>query len=197
MKEVFYEESARIQNEKSASIKYYTFKTLSIIFYVMAGFYLFIFFNFTLIDETFLQNLLLNIVFILVPLALLIVSGIVFWRFKNKFYVDFDYTFVTGSIRIAQVIKNYKRKLIYNFDASAIEKMGKYGSETYAQYEKMPGIKKKFLTLNYTASEGKEFYYLVVNVDDNKNLLILECTELLMATILKFCNKSILEKDFK
>ena len=197
MKEVFYEESAHIQNEKSASVKYYVFKTLSIIFFVMAGFYVFIFFNFTPIDETFTQNLLLNIIFIIVPLALLIVSGIVFWRFKNKFYVDFDYTFVTGSIRISQVIKNFKRKLVYNFETSAIEKMGKYGSDTYNQYDKMPGIKKKFLTLNYTADEGKDFYYLVVNIDETKNLLVLECTELFMATVLKFSNKTILEKDFK
>ena len=197
MKEFFYEESARIQNEKSASVKYYVFKTLSIIFFVLAGFYLFIFFNFTPIDEAFTQNLLLNIVFIVVPFALLIVSGVVFWRFKNKFYIDYDYTFVSGSIRVAKVIKNFKRKLVFNFDTSAIEKMGKYGSEAYNQYEKSPGIKKHFLTLNYTAGEGKEFYYLVVNVDDNKNLLVLECTELFMATILKFSNKTILEKDFK
>jgi hypothetical protein len=197
VKEFFYEESARIQNEKSASVKYYVFKTLSIIFYVFAGFYLFIFFNFVPIDDTFKNNILLNIIFMVVPLALFIVSGIIFGRFKNKFYIDYDYTFVSGSIRVAKVIKNYKRKLVFNFDTSAIEKMGKYGSETYNQYEKSPGIKKHFLTLNYTASEGKEFYYLVVNVDDNKNLLVLECTELFMATILKYSNKTILEKDFK
>lgn len=198
MKEIFYEESAKIQNEKSAKIKYYTFKIVSITFYVMMGFWFFIFFNFTPVEEFTKGNIVVNIIMILLPLVFLFFSGFLFGKIKNKFYVDYDYAFVSGSVRIAKVIKNIKRKPVIKFDISAIEKMGKYGSETYAQYEKTPGIKKSILTSNMTPADGKDFYYLVVNVDETKNLLLMECSETFMVTILKYGNnKMILEKDFK
>ena len=59
------------------------------------------------------------------------------------------------------------------------------------------GIKKLILTSNYTATDGKEFYYLVVNVEGDKKLLVMECSETFMVNILKFANKSIIEEDFK
>lgn len=198
MKEIFYEESAKIQNEKSAKIKYYTFKVISIVFYVMMVFWFFIFFNFTPVEEFTKGNIVINIIMILLPLVFLFFSGFMFGKMKNRFYVDYDYVFVSGSIRIAKVIKNIKRKPVMQFDISAIEKMGKYGSDTYTQYEKMPSIKKYILTSNTTPVDDKDFYYLVVNVDETKNLLLMECSETFMATILKYGNnKMILEKDFK
>ncbi len=190
MKEIFYEESAKVQNEKSAKTKYYIFKTISIISYVMTVLLGIIFLLTTPLKP-------LNIVISIVPVILFLFSGILLGKFKNRFYVDYDYTFVTGSIRVAKVIKNVKRKLVLKFDVSNIEKLGKYGSETYISYEKMPGVKRKILTLNNTPADEKDFYYLVVNVDETKYLLVFECTEMFMATILKFGNKLILEKDYK
>lgn len=42
---------------------------------------------------------------VLIPVALFCFSGIVLGRMKNKMYVDYDYTFVTGSVRVSKVIK--------------------------------------------------------------------------------------------
>jgi hypothetical protein len=61
----------------------------------------------------------------------------------------------------------------------------------------MPGVSKVFLTSNVVASEGKDFYYLLVNTDLGKKLLVFECTELFMVNVLKFSNRSILEEDYK
>lgn len=192
MKEIFYEESSIIQNEKAANTKYYIFKTLSILSYVfMTIWLLMVFIAFDLSG-----NIVLNIIFIAVPFILLLVSGILFGRFKNKFYIDYDYTFVTGSIRVARVIKNIKRKFMIKFEASSIEKIGKYGSNTYNKYEIMPGVTKMIFTSNYAATEGKDFYYIVTNVDGDKKLMIFECTELFIVNILKFSNKTVLEEEF-
>ena len=60
----------------------------------------------------------------------------------------------------------------------------------------MQGISKLILTSNYTASEGKDFYYIVANVDGDKKLLVLECTEMLIVNILKFSSKTILDEDY-
>jgi len=192
MKEVFYEESSRIQNGKSASTKYYIFKSLSIASYVLMVLWL----MFIFIAPILTGNTLFDVIFILVPFVLFLTSGIIFGRIKNRFYIDFDYTFVTGSVRVAKVIKNIKRKFILKFEASDIERIGKYGSGTFEKYSSMPGVKKYIFTLNYTADEGKEFYYIVANIDGEKKLMVFECTELFIVHILKFAHRSVLEEEF-
>ncbi len=203
MREIFYEESSKIQKEKSASRKYTICKVISIIFYVISVIYLFLTIDqLPAIIKSFQENsgalfIIFNILYLIVPFLLLFFSGFFLGKLKNKLYVDYDYTFVSGSVRISKVIKNVKRKFVIKFEYDAIERIGKYGSDTYNNYEKMPGIKKEILTSNVEPSEGKDFYYIVVNHEDNKKLLILECTELFIVNILKFANKLVIEKDFK
>lgn len=192
MKEVFYEESAVVSNAGVAKAKYNIFKGVSIASYVLMVIWISIIF----LTMDLSQNLILNLIFYLVPLVLFFLSGFLFGRFKNKLYVDYDYTFVTGSIRIAKVIKNIKRKFVLKFDASNIEKIGKYDSGTFNKYYSMPGVTKYTFTSNITADEGKEFYYIVANVDGDKKLMIFECTETFIVHILKFANKSVLEEEF-
>ena len=194
MQEVFYEEAAIIQDEKAAKIKYNVFKGLSIFSYVlMAVWIIVVFYGF----EFGKGSILLNIIFALIPLGVFFASGFVLGRMKNKFYVDYDYTVVSGSVRFAKVIKNIKRRFIDKFECSDIEKLGKYGSDTYNKYEMAPGIIKQVLTSNMSPCEGKDFYYLVVNVSGFKKLYVLECSETFMVNILKFAKKTIVEEDFK
>ena len=142
MKEIFYEESSVVQNVKSANVKYNIFRTISIVSYVLMTLWILIIF-FTLNLKA---NWILNLIFYLIPLILFFLSGFLFGRFKNKSYMDYDYTFVTGSIRVAKVIKNIKRKFIIKFDAKDIEKIGKYDSGTYQKYLSMPGVVKMIFT---------------------------------------------------
>lgn len=194
MQEVFYEETALIQNEKRAKIKYRIFKVLSIISYVLAALWaIIVYYGYSLENVNFLSVFIQ----IILPLAMFIVSGIMLGKYKNKMYVDYDYTFVTGSIRISKVINQIKRKGVIKFDTKDIIQLGKYGSESFEKIQASPGIKKLVLTSNVEAGEGKEFFYLLVNKDNEKKLLIFECTEKFMATVLKFSNKTILEKDYK
>lgn len=192
MQEIFYEESAKIQEETSAARKYYIAKVFMVISYVLAVIWGIFCLTFLIID---LKNILLSLIISLIPLALFIVSGIVLGKFKDKFYVDYDYTFVSGSIRFSKVIKNIKRKHIINFDTSDIEKIGLYGSELYEKYSKMPDIKTKILTSNSTPSEGKDFYYIVANVGGDKYVFIVECSELFIVNILKFTNRTVLDQE--
>ena len=194
MQEIFYEESARTQNEKSASRKYYIFKSISIISYIFMVLWIILVFTAFPFGQ---GNIFINILIVLVPCILFFLSGFLLGKFKNKFYVDYDYTFVTGSIRIAKVIKNIKRSFVIKFETSAIEKLGKYASDTYEKYSAMPGVTKLILTSNVTPDVGKDFYYLVINIDGNKKLLIMECTETFMVHVLRYSNKAVLEEDFK
>lgn len=193
MQEIFYEESAVVQNEKSATRKYNILKTLSVISYVFMVIWIIFAFNFFPLDNF---NFVVFLIEVLIPVAMFCASGILLGRMKNKTYVDYDYTFVTGSVRVSKVIKQIKRKGVISFNTSQILQLGKYGSASCEKLEKTPDVKTLILTSNVSPAEGKDFYYLYVNDVTNK-LLIFECTETFMANVLRYSNKMILEKDFK
>ena len=193
MQEIFYEESSNQRDVGSGKTKYYIFKVLSIISYIFVGLWALMFFIFF----EFKGNILLNLVIALIPFAMFLASGILLGRFKDRFYVDYDYTFITGTIRFSKVIKNIKRKHIVSFETSDIEKIGKYGSETFNRYSLMPGIKSVVLTSNSIADEKKEFYYIVANVNGEKKIYILECTETFIVNVLKFSKRSVLDEALK
>lgn len=193
MQELFYEESAKTINGRSAKTKYYIFKVLSIISYVMFGVWLFLLIMLYPFTGS-AGQIILEIVIALLPAAIFLVSGILLGKFKDKFYVDYDYTIISGSIRFSKVIKEIKRKHIVSFEASEIEKIGKYGSELFEKYSRMPDVKTVILTSNITPEEKKEFYYLVVNKDGEKKMYVLECTETFIVNILKFAKRTVLDE---
>ncbi|MBE7081021.1 MAG: hypothetical protein E7372_00485 [Clostridiales bacterium] len=193
MQEVFYEETATIQNQEKAAKKYNFFKLISRICYILFTLYAIILFLFFGPDP---NGAIFSIIFSFLPLVIFLVTAILCGRYKNTLYVEYDYTFISGSIRIAKVVKDYRRKTVINFDTYNIEKIGRYNSSTYNKYQIMPGINKLILTQNLIASENKDFYYLVVNVNSKKNLLVLECSDQFIVNILKFSKKTILEERF-
>lgn len=190
MNEIYYEETTMIKNEKSARIKYNIFKTLSICSYCIIFLWIFIFLT------TFAHvSVIFDILVFVIPAGIFVAVGYVFGRLKNRFYQEYDYAFVSGSVRIAKVIKGVKRKFLYEFDCYAIEKIGMYGSKTYDAYENMAGTKLEVLTPNDTPAENKDFYYIVANINAEKMIFIFECTKTFIINVLKFSKKTVLEKE--
>ncbi len=195
MREIFYEESSHIQNEKKAKTIFIVFTVLAAISFIMMIFWFFMI-GFVKVEDLKKGNIVVNIIYLFVPSLMFLGLGILSMNFRSKFYVDYDYTFVTGSVRFSKIIRNVKRKNICSFNVEAIEKVGKVDSETFNMYLKMPGIKKKPLTLNVYPS-NEDFFYMVVNTDKGKELFILDCKEEFIATVLRYSNRGILEKDYK
>ncbi len=192
MQEIFYEESSKFRAEKTEKFKYYVIKTVSIISYVSAVIWLIFCFSFMPLD-----NILLALLFILIPTIIFIALGVIFGRIKNKFCVDYDYTFVSGSIRFSKVINNIKRKNVAKFDTSNIVKIGKYGTNSYNRCENSEGVKKYILSSNSEAEDGKCFYYIFESDEDGKRLFVLECTDVFINTVFRFCNRTVLEEELK
>lgn len=195
MREIFYEESSHIQNEKKAKTIFIVFTVLAAISFIMMIFWFFMI-GFVKVEDLKKGNIVVNIIYLFVPSLMFLGLGILSMIFRSKFYVDYDYTFVTGNVRFSKIIRNVKRKNICSFNVEAIEKVGKVDSETFNMYLKMPGIKKKPLTLNVYPS-NEDFFYMVVNTDKGKDLFILDCKEEFIATVLRYSNRGILEKDYK
>ncbi len=192
MQEVFYEETATVEDSVSSSRKYNLFKWISIVFYVLTAAWILIYINFYLSDFSYI---LLDLIVFLIPLVGLFLSGFFIGKLKYKFYVDYDYTFISGSIRISQVFNNVKRKFLIDFETSDIEKIGLYGSKTFYAYENMAGINKQVYTQNETPCDDKKFYYMVVNTHGEKMLMLFECKELFITNVLKFTKRTVLEEE--
>jgi hypothetical protein len=182
MQEVFCEESSFVEHDSNRDLKY---KILTI---VIINLYIFAFISFILAFYGFpITTLIFTAIFVGVAIYL----GIR----KNNLYVDYDYTFVTGSVRFSKVINNKKRKSICKFEASDIERIGRYNSETFLLYQSMEKCNYLVLTSNIDDSD-KEFYYIVANFEGEKHLIVLECTQNFIINVLKFASRSVLEKGF-
>ena len=192
MQELFYEESAQVQNAQGLTRKYNLFKGLSIFFISLTILWTLAFIFLYVIN---LEAILFDFIVYLIPTAIFITTAIFFSRLKNRFYVDYDYTFITGNIRVAKVIKNIKRKFIISFDTSAIEKIGLYGSKTFFTYLDINGVNYQIFTQNDTPTDNKDFYYIVANANGQKQLMVFECTELFIRNVLKFSKKSVIEEE--
>ena len=190
MYEVYYEESATVANPTSAKRKYNIGKILSILSYCLT----FVWFLIFLIFYG-LSNVVIDLIVLFFPIITFIAIGIVIGKVKNTFYQEYDYAFVSGSVRVAKVFNMSKRRFLFEFNCDAIEKLGEYGSETYNQYANMPGVKTQILTPNDLPGNGKNFYYIVVNINADKKLLVFECTKTFMLNVLKFSKKTVLEKE--
>ncbi len=193
MQELFYEESSKTREERSAKTKYYIFKVLSVISYVFFGVWLLLFIMFYPFSGS-AGQIILGMVFALLPAAMFLASGILLGKFKDKFYVDYDYTLISGTIRFSKVIKEIKRKHIVSFETSELEKIGKYGSELYEKYSLIPDVKTVILTSNVTPDENKDFYYMVVNKDGEKKMYVIECTETFIVNVLKFSKRTVVDE---
>ena len=193
MKEIFYEESSRIQNRQSAKTKYLVCNIITAVTIILLCAWIYLLF----IGFEFARgNVALNIAFAVLPILIFIASIIIITRYKRKVFVDYDYTFISGSVRFSKIIKEAKRYDIVKFETTSIEKIGKINSDTYNNYLKSPNVTKRILTANNTAEEGKAFYYLLANVN-GKTMFILETTKEFINSLLQYTSRLVLEEGFR
>lgn len=115
---------------------------------------------------------------------------------KRKINVSFDYTFVSGELRISKVFNVNRRKFLYRIDAESIQKMGDADSPSFDRVISDPSVKKIVCSPNAEPSGGKFFLYIVTSESGGRRVYILECREELLINILKFVKRGILESDY-
>ena len=199
MQEIFYEESVDTHNQKSAQFRYKIFTVLIIVMLVSAVFgFLNILFAPVKDGEgqSFSTGVIVNLVIWIVATVLFIVAAVFLAKKRHSFFLSYDYTFVTGELRISKVIHARKRKLMFRLSTDRIVKIGRVGSATYEKLKASPDLKEVLLTPNTEAEEDKEFFYIQAQTDAGKRLLVLECRQQLLAQIVRFMRKNILETEF-
>ncbi len=201
MQEVFYEESVTMHNEKPAKRRYTIFSVTAVLCFILA-FVSFINLMWTPTATADGESLVGQASFTisLVVWGLLCVSMIVGGVFliikRHAFYLSYDYTFVSGELRISKVLHNRKRKLLYRLSDDKLIMIGRVDSETYKKLKASPDNKEDILTPNTEASDDREFFYIQAATNAGKRILIFECRPQLISTILRYTRRNILESEF-
>lgn len=183
MREDFYEGSVGPQNIKSQKFLY----TVYSIFFVLAliVFCITFYFWFMLGDTGFI-----------LLFSTFLIMAIVFYLIRRKLYLFYDYTYVSGELRIVKVINGKSRKLFLKFDCKSINQIGKVWSQSFDKLYDEKQHKLKIATPNGLKSEN-QLYYMTLNLDNEKILLVLECEEKLLTYIVANRGRGIIERDYK
>ncbi len=192
MQEVFYEECAKCANYKKEKTKYSIVNIMSYVSFGLAILWVFIVINFVNIQNV---NLILTLVINLIPSVIMLVAGILLFKFKNRFCIDYDYTFVSGSIRISKVVNNKNRFSLVKFNTEFIEKVGLSNSKEYNNYLNNPSIKQFVYTSNQEPEEGKNFYYIVAVINSERRMFIIETSSQFIINILRFSKRTVRDQE--
>lgn len=183
--DVFYEESSIAKNEQKGKTKYKICQIASNVFLAI-GIVLLIFTFYIPMDALFIWLFVCSWFF---------VCWFVLFKIKNRFNVSYDYTFVSGELRIVKVFNVNKRKLVSKIQAEDIIQLGDVDNTSFDNLRADPNTKMVFCSANDEPTSDKFFMYILAN-DDGKKLYVLECREVLLMHILRFVKRTTLESDY-
>ncbi len=123
-------------------------------------------------------------------------ASVMLFLIKRRININYDYTFVSGEIRIVKVFNVNRRKLLAKIQPEDILQVGDTDSESYTRLLANTMNKQVFCTPNVEPTKGKFFMYVHANEGAIKKLYVLECREELLVNILKFVKRGTLEPDY-
>lgn len=185
--DVFYEESSIAQNSNKGAKRY---NVLNILFWICVFIGVIM-----LLGFLFFIPHVPSMIFFGLQVATCAGMAFIFCRWKSRTNVSYDYTFVSGELRISRVINVNKRKLMTRFDVADILQVGDVDSSSYDRFKADPSTKTVLCTSNEESQEGKFFMYILIG-DNGKKLYVLECREELLMQIMKFCKRTALDRDY-
>lgn len=199
MQEIFYEESVSQHDRGPARRRYILFTVFGILCIIMAVALLINFIWTPYYDneaEQVIEGAALSLVINGILIVVMIAGAVLLLVKRHNFYVSYDYTFISGELRIGKVYHGRKRKPLYRIGDDKLIVMGRVDSPTYRKLKASPDVKEDVLTPNTEAEEDKEFFYICAMTNVGKRILVLECRTALLSAILRYTRKNLLESEF-
>jgi hypothetical protein len=181
----YYEETVEMRNSKTRTALRMMLATITPIFLILGLYYIIFLYWWTPVEQSVVPLFIKGGVFIAIGLAA--------WFLRYRLVYDFDYILVNGEIKIVKILSKRTRKLFADVKGLQIGKIGRYNSEDYKALVANPKIKPVFASPN-KPEEWKSGYYISYQGVNGTCLLVLECKGEFIATLLKYGNRSVLEK---
>jgi len=207
VKEALYEESATSLKSKKESKFYMAFQVIAIIFAVCALLYTFLCVS-MIIPTTIAQyknppegvqrlskfGLILNIVMRVSMIAVLALTSFLFFRFRRRFNVSYDYLFVEDELRITKVFNGRKRKHLITMKAESMLQIGYCENDSFERLLRGNG-KPKFMTPNQEPMDEKTFIYILYSSQAGKSLYVLECRQMMLEYVVRAAGRNKFERQ--
>ena len=181
----YYEETVEMRNSKTRTALRMMLAAITPIFLILGLYYIIFLYWWTPVEQSVVPLFIKGGVFIAIGLAA--------WFLRYRLVYDFDYILVNGEIKIVKILSKRTRKLFADVKGLQIGKIGRYNSEDYKALVANPKIKPVFASPN-KPEEWKSGYYISYQGVNGTCLLVLECKGEFIATLLKYGNRSVLEK---
>ena len=202
--DVLYEESAVNAHAANAQKRYkilnFFSKFLGVIALILAVIFVFnlITFLFALssMDAEGRGSAIGMLIFLFMMTATFGLPWLTLFLLKRRMNVSFDYTFVSGELRISKVFNVNRRKFLYRIQPESILKLGDVDSPGFSRVCSDPSAKQIVCTSNEEPAKGKLFLYIQTSEPVGKRVYVLECREELLVNILKFVKRGILDSDY-
>lgn len=115
---------------------------------------------------------------------------------SKRMIYSYDYIYVSGSVHIAKVINNARRKRIDEIDCKKIIKIGRVDSDGFYSMQSSGGVVK---TIKCFADKKniENQAYILINSTEGRIMYLLECSDTLLSYIVGFTGKTVLAEDFE
>lgn len=116
--------------------------------------------------------------------SLLVMAGIAVGLFfyRDRFRMEYEYTFTNGDLDFAIVYNNQKRKTLGTMRVKNVEAFGPVNSEGFRKLINMPELKRK----NWFLNRGANLYYFYFQKENNRTVIVLEPSEEMVGLIKKY-----------
>lgn len=197
--EMFLEESV-VQQDTRQARRWYVMFTILMVMCIIAAVVTFlvdiIYFLFGEVDDDTLTQMIIFLIVMLVVAIAFVVGACFCNRLKHRYFVSYDYTYVSGELRIAKVTHAIRRRILYMLMEDQFLQIGRVGSDSYEKLKKSPDAKEDVLTPNDEPASDKEFFYIQAVTKVGRRILVLECRPSFIAQIINNQTRRITESEF-
>lgn len=116
--------------------------------------------------------------------AFVVFGGAAFLLFRNKdnLRTEYEYTFTNGTLDVAKVLGNTRRKYLTALDVKSVESCGEVTHASFQRFITMKDVKKHNWFLNREA----HLYYFYFTKNAVKHVIVLEITEEMLGLVRKY-----------
>ena len=108
--------------------------------------------------------------------------GVLLYLNRDKVRTEYEYTFTNGDLDFAQVFNNKKRKPLGTIKVATLDTFGPVDSNHFNKVINTPNLKKR----NWFVNRDANLYYFYFQKEDNKNILVFEPSDELVALIKRY-----------
>lgn len=118
----------------------------------------------------------------LITMLLMVGIAVALYFFKDRFRMEYEYTFTNGDLDFAIVYNNQKRKSLGTMRVKNVDAFGPVDSNEFRKLLNMPEVKRKNWFLNRDAN----LYYFYFQKENNRTIIVLEPSEEMADLIKKY-----------